>query len=383
MSKLLEKGQLDRAYALALRRCTRGRAPVKQKRVDEFFAAYAAVQRDDFAYTQSLRSTSGGEKWAELYRLYTDLHLRSIDLANLFPEAVDFTGNPDLLPANLEVRREEARREAGAYVLGKAAALLPAARAGYKPAARTAYHHYTDALVYLPERRDELLATQDSLADLGTLRILLYAPDQPEADLLRERLLLYKPLYRYWTALHVRDPGTRLDLEAEVVYETYKDRGYRESNSCRTYTEKVLDHVEKKKVKVKVNDTTEVEKIIEIKHYVEVSATVTTYKQQRSISVLGFVAAYPPGEDTPVWRDAVGAGNTWRNTYQECRGDARALPACSCSGFRRAVPSAESLLPSAICGLADRARAELIDQYAPRLRRDERRAAERWALFRK
>ncbi|MEL7162806.1 MAG: hypothetical protein AAFN92_18760, partial [Bacteroidota bacterium] len=274
--KLLDKGHYERAYEVALRRCTRGRGPLKQKRVDEFFAAYEAVQLADFTHSKSLRRRNDGEKWAELYHVYRDLYARSLDLADLFPADVNFTGNAALLPANLEARREEARRQAGNYVLEKAAPLLPAAREGYKPAARTAYHHYAEALGYLPERREKLLPVQDSLADLGTLRILLYAPDQTEAPRLRERLRRHDPLYCYWTAIHTRDPGTRIDLEAEVVYQDYTDSGLQESSSCRTYSEKVLDHIEKKKVKVKVNDTTEVEKIIEIKHYKTVHATVET-----------------------------------------------------------------------------------------------------------
>ncbi|MEL7159987.1 MAG: hypothetical protein AAFN92_04455, partial [Bacteroidota bacterium] len=101
-----------------------------------------------------------------------------------------------------------------------------------------------------------------------------------------------------------------------------------------------------------------------------------------SVSARGLLAVFPAGAEYASWETPLSGGNSWQNEYEKCSGDERALPAFSCGGMRRSPPSTRSLLPGAIRNLADRARVAVVQKYAPRLRREERKVAERWALFR-
>ncbi|MEM9528991.1 MAG: hypothetical protein AAGA31_20440, partial [Bacteroidota bacterium] len=395
VSTLVEKGNFERAYALALRHCTRstnsvttrGRAlkgsdrivpkkRMKTEQLADFLLAYESIQARDYRRSKVLRNQLSGEKWAELYELYGILYQRSIHLAHLFPREVGFTGNRELLPANLEALRQGARKEAGAFALAQAIPLLRAARSGYKPAARTAYYHYETALSYLPERAESLRLTKDSLEDIGTLRIALYAtPEGVYADRVESVLVTKRPFSRNWTRILTNSTKDRIDLEAEVTYFEYDTNGPNETSSSRTYSKRVLDYIEKKEVAEKINDTLTIKKIVEVKHYKHVFATVTTVEQDFTVRARGQVTVYPHDSDSLLWQQQLTGSNGWSNEYELCFGDERALPPCTCSSLdnRKSPPSAGNLLGGAINSMTSRAQQVLINKYAPKTLRRGRR----------
>ena len=370
--KLLEKGKYDRAYAVALKHCTRGSAQrpyskARQKALTQFEDAYAAVQSRDYASALELRQTTDDRRWIPLYTLYQNLYSRSLDLLDYLPDTRELERHPGLRPAVLEAQREEARRKAGAYFLAQARPSLPAAFAGKKPAARVAFEHYNNALKYLPERAIALEDTIRQLRELGTLRILLTPhPDTDYFTRLAESTQSLNETNRGWTQIVMTDNGRRVDLLAEIDYLRHGVDGPYSSSSCDVYEKEVLDYVEKIKKKVKVNDTTYVTKIEEIKHFKTITATVTTYEQTMSVNATALLSVYLPNGQRADWQQEIYAEESWSNEYSKCSGDRRALPAFACSGSYCFPPSRRNLLNQALSALPWQARSLLIRRYSPK-----------------
>ena len=335
--------------------------------------AYAAVPARDQARVEDFRQISGTEKWPKLYEVYAALYDRSEDILAIAPAAAHFERYPGLAPAYLEQQREEARKKAGDHYLALAVPLLPAARAGEKPAAREAFYFHERISYFLPERDPEFEALRDSLYDIGTLRILLYTPGGEFARELDGATHRLKPYERNWTIILPFETNQRIDLEAELVFSHYDDRGVDESCSTREYEQEVLDRIEKKKVKERINDSTVVEKIVEIKHYKKVYASVTECKQSAAVYGYGRLDVFRPEFDRPEWRVELSACETWSNTYRFGSGDARALPAFANSGSPHSPPSLGYMLSRAVVRMPGQARRHLIKRYAPKLRGDRRR----------
>lgn len=380
--KLLEKGKYDRAYAVALKHCTRVSAQrpyskARYKALTQFEDAYAAVQSRDYARSLELRKTSDERRWVPLFDLYQNLYSRSLDLVDYLPDTKQLERHPGLRPAILEAQREEARRKAGAYFLAQARPSLSAAYSGEKPAARAAFEHYANALKYLPERTGTLEDTLGQLRELGTLRILL-AP-QPDTDYfasLAEGTRNLNEETRGWTEIVTTDNGRRVDLFAEVSYLRHGVDGPYARSSCDTYEKEVLDYVEKVKKKVKINDTTYVIKIEEIKHFKTITATVTTHEQFLRVSATALLSVYLPKGERAEWQQQLFSEESWNNEYSECSGDRRALPAFACSGSYCFPPPTGNLLSKALYGLPWQARSALIRRYFQR--KSKRTKARDW-----
>ncbi|WP_273444091.1 hypothetical protein [Neolewinella agarilytica] len=369
--RLLEKGKYDRAYAVALKHCTRVSAQrpyskARQKALLQFEDAYAAVQSRDYASALELRKTTDERRWIPLYELYQNLYSRSLDLLEYLPDTRELERHPGLRPAVLEAQREEARRKAGAYFLAQARPSLPAAFAGEKPAARAAFEHYNNALKYLPERTSTLADTLSQLRELGILRILLAPhPDSDYYSILAESTQSLNETNRGWTQIVMTDNGRRVDLFAEVSYLSRGIDGPYSSSSCDVYEKEVLDYVEKVKKKVKVNDSTYVTKITEIKHFKTITATVTTHEQSLGVTATALLSVYLPNGERAEWQQELYAEEFWSNEYSVCSGDRRALPAFACAGTYQFPPSTRSLLNQALSALPWRARSALIRRYFP------------------
>ncbi|MEM6769006.1 MAG: hypothetical protein AAF597_00360 [Bacteroidota bacterium] len=378
VDQLLEQGRYAEAYAKAVEPCTRVRGstepveraqkrPLKPKQLARLQAAYSAVQAKDLARVNDLETANEQSTWPGRYRLYTALYERSRDYANLVPPAEQRV-SLSLRPSRLAQKREDARLAAGVYYLHQAAPNLPAARAGNKDAARDAYYDIEAALDYLPERANNLEPLLDTLAENGTLRIWLYPVSTGSFDREINRATQRLPVAnRDWTEVTTTPlPKQRIDLEAELVYLSSSSSGIQYHSSSRTYKKEVLDYIEKKKKKVKVNDTTWVEKIIEIKHYKTIYAEVTTHEESINVSASGRVVVYLPRGEEPRWERRVGAREQWSDEYTTCSGDLRALPGCRCPGNRTIHrPSEWSLIDRAVAKLPGRASSVLFGRYAP------------------
>lgn len=372
--KLLERGDYGKAYAKAYKHCTRVPAHRRKiKHIDNFVSAYAAIQAKDQARAEDFQRLVGTEKWPKLYEVYADLYERSEDILTIAPAAAHFDRYPGLAPAYLEQQREEARRKAGDHYLALTEPFLPAARAGEKPAAREAFHLHERISYFLPERDAEFAPLRDSLRDIGTLRVFLYTPGGEFARELDDATHRLKPFERNWTTILPFETGQRIDLEAELTFSHYIDRGASENCSTREYEEEVLDRIERKKVKERINDSTVVEKIIEIKHYIKVYASVTTCDQSASVYAYGLLNVFRPKAGVPEWRTELSAWETWSNSYRFGSGDSRALPAFANSGSPQSPPSLGYMLSRAVVGMPSQARGHLIKRYAPKLRADRRR----------
>lgn len=363
--KLLEKGNFEKAYVKARKHCTRGRAP-KMKRLEQFLDAYAAVQARDHARSTEIRRRSGNEKWAPLYELYSDLYERSLDLVQIAPTAAELDRHPELLPTTLKVQREEARLKAGDHYLALVKPLLTPALAGEKPAARDAWSLHQEVAYFLPERNQEFSGLRAELLDIGTFRILLFAgPGDFEYEL-AQGLRRFKRFDREWTTILTRETGERIDLEAEVRFTHYSENPPTERCNTTQYEKEVLDRVERKKVKERINDSTVVEKVVEIKHFKKVYASVTACQQEAGANAFGEVRTYLPGRNHPAWIGTLSSWENWSNTYRVAQGDVRALPACANQGSAQYPPSLDQLLSRAVASFPYIARNKLIKQYAPR-----------------
>ncbi|WP_020567882.1 hypothetical protein [Neolewinella persica] len=363
--KLLENGEFEKAYAKARKHCTRDRAP-KIKHLEQFLDAYAAVQARDYAHTTEILRRSGSDKWAPLYELYSDLHKRSLDLVTIAPRARELERHPELLPATLEAQREDARKKAGDHYLALVRPLLQPALAGEKPAAREAWSLHQKVAYFLPERNSEFKRLRTELQDIGTLRVLLYAGSGEFDYELTQGLRRFKRFDRGWTTILTQAAGERIDLEAEVSFTHYSENLPTETCNTIQYEKEVLDWVERKKVKERINDSTVVEKIVVIEHYKTVYASVTECQQEAGACAFGEVRTYLPGSEQPEWISTLSSWKTWSNTYRFSDGDARALPACPTQGGYQYPPSLHELLSNAVTAFPHHARNQLIRQYAPR-----------------
>lgn len=363
--ELLDKGRYREAYKLAYKHCTRGRAQAPSaKHLDRFVAAYAAVQALEQDRARTLLQQPGTEKWASLYEIYDDLYGRSLDLLKVSSADARFDRYPDLAPARLEQQREGARLNAGDHYLTLVAELLPAVRGLEKPAAREAHKLHERIAYFLPERDPEFAPLRDSLVDIGTLRILLYAPEGEFAAELHRTLFGVKPIGQNWTEILCRQDGRRIDLEAELTFVDYSDSGPSESCSTTEYEEEVLDYIEKKKKEVRINDSTVVTKIVEVKHYKNVYASVTRCTQSRNVWAYGYLDVYLPGLTKPEWSKKLSTADQWSNSFSTGSGDHRALPAFANSGIRMGAPSLERMLVRAVRSLPLTAQHELKRRYS-------------------
>ncbi len=368
--KLLEQNRYEQAYSVAAKRLANAvdttgkkRSRRRQRQIDEYQSAYFIVQKAELLRANDILANHEGDRWPELHKLYRKLLQRSIRLTSLRSDTLAAGGHADLLPATLEAKVEEARRSAGSYYLYLLSARLPAARRGDKAAARVAYGHLQHALDYLPGREAALTPLQDSLTDIGTLRIYLSAANSEYAKVINARLQQQDTWVQDWVEIHTALPLERIDLEAELIFNDYDVTGPRQTVTSNCYSEEILDHIEKRKIKVRVDDSTEVTKTVEVKHYKTITATVTTTSQQKDLRAYGNLSVYPTNKNTAIWLDEVISQERWSNDYEDCSGDRRALPAFSCSGIWRSPPRDETMLEDALEDLADRAYYRMISEY--------------------
>lgn len=357
--KLVDQGRLEKAYAIAAEHCTRVRAhkneryrTPKPERLRDLQIAYTAIQQRDLNRVNELEAGNDPATWPGRYRLYVALHGRSLEYAALAPD--DRLLTLMLRPSRLGEQRETARLAAGQYYLDQAAPHLAAARAGQKGPARDAWYDVDAALDYLPEQANRLGPLLDTLRENGTLRIWLYVPNgEGYNHTLRAVTDRMRDDYQDWTEITTRPfQASRVDLEAELSCTSTASSGLQYSNSASHYSAEVLDYIEKKKEKVKINDSTWVEKIIEIKHFKTVYATITTHEESLRVDAYGRVSVYLPEEGEVLWEENLHHFKRWSDAYVTCSGDRRALPGCRCP--RRTItsrPSEHGLLLGAVSGL--------------------------------
>ncbi|NJC26621.1 hypothetical protein [Neolewinella antarctica] len=366
--KLLDQRKSDQAYAVAHKRASRtgrSRRPLKPRVLEDYLTAYQQIQGRDLEITRALERQAGTFKYVQLHQRYGDLYQRSLNLLTVAPHEAEFTRYPALAPATLEQQREHARKRAGAHYLTSIDVLRPAIATGDKTAARAAFYDHQLVSKYLPERDVEFIPERSHFRDVGTLRIELYVPRGDGDREMATALQNLKPLARGWTDLRTQPTDERVDLEAEVVYDSYQESGLTERCATTEHEEEVLDHIERKKVKEKVNDSTYVEKIIEIKHFKTVYATVTECEQEAMVCALGFVNVFSHGGDELRYQKDLRGVESWSNTYRSGSGDRRALPAFANSGFRQSPPRFETMLRRAMQELPGQARRAIIREYAP------------------
>ena len=353
--RLIERDRLDRAYELSLkraeRRLARGKA-LRPAQLIEYLRAFDTIQTRDLETAWALERRPGAAKYDPLFRRYDALYARSEELLSVAPAEARFDIVPELYPAELERLRERARHRAATHYDSLGAPLRRAARVGDKPAARRAYALYDSVAFFSPERAGHLRPTPDSLYDVGTLRIHVYAVGDEGHDVIQRRLQRYtKPERRGWTEVTAWPTGQRVDLEAELSFAEANYSGVSERCSDRDYSKEIVDYIEKKRVKVEVNDSTTVEKIVEVKHYKTIRATVVTCDQSASARATGEVRVYAAGEDRVLWREELSASCSWSDTYKYTEGDERAVPGSAPSQRPGTAPSRGSMVADAQAGL--------------------------------
>ena len=362
VDRLLDRREYDRAYAVALRRVERRKHP-RPRQLEELVLAFDHLQLDRLTRIRDLETSPDPDRWIELHDLYGAAYARAVELLDLVgPGALTNSATPS--PAELEADRERARREAGDYFWRRGDALLPFARAHDKPAARRAFGYYERSLTYRPELSALLDPLLLETRELGTVRVRVLPPVSTP---LNDRYLLphqSRPGFRRdWLHVIYNDTELRTDHQVEVEVTDYAASGTSVSSTARSYCERVLDYVEKVKKKVRLNDSTVVEKIEEIEHYKIVTATVTTYTQYKSARLLGAAYLYPAGDPAAAAQIPLEATADWSNEYRVGSGDARALPAFADSGGPEYAPSDHSLLDRAARRFYPRLEASLVQRY--------------------
>lgn len=366
---LLLRGEDNRAYALASQRVAaaspRKLAPGK-RRYDQFLDAYYATQIEDLDEIDRLERSSDPARHGPRFGAYARLYARSGDLVRLAPATATFARYPRLAPAALRERREAARRQAAHYYEGRIEALLPAAARGEKPAARAAYDLHDTLNYLLPLRAVYNGGRRKLLWDLGTLRAWVYAGVGPGQNELQLALNKRRPERLNWTEITF-DPAPEQRIDRNVETTVVDRSAFNRGTECtsREYEREILDHVERRKVKEKVNDSTWMEKIIEIKHYRTIFATVTDYEQRADAEVVFRADVYPPEAREPEFSFKRTARFVWRHTYSQVAGDRRAVIACPIEDNPRYAPSAERMIQRATANIPGLMVTELLRRYEP------------------
>ena len=382
--KLLDKGRYADAYDLALRQATAvriTRLKPNNRRYQNYVAAYAAVQARDLAVAEETAAGTDPARFDPLFEAYDRLFERSLDLRRVAPTAARPARYPHLAPAVLAQKRETARHLAATYYADRIEQLLPAARRGEKPAARRAYLLHDKLDYFQPERRHDFAERRAWLRETGILRLHLYAVDSPYAPQLHDLLTAREPERLEWTEVAFSPPPTvRIDKEAEVtVLEAVAD-DYDETCREREYEKEVLDHVERRKVKVKVNDSTEVIKIVEIKHYKKIYATVTECTQSAVARVRAAIDVYGLGASREEYGMEVTSRYEWSHDYRLVAGDRRAITGMSMEIRPDYPPARETLIERALAKLPARATDRLLGLYE-RKEDVEKARRRRWGFY--
>lgn len=367
VNRLLERCEFQAAYELAYRRANK--TPDRLMRVgapryEQFIAAYAAVQAYDLSEANDLAARPGTAKYDPLFERYDQLLNRSEDILRLAPTAARFDHYRDLAPDRLFQQREAARLAAGAHYLALVNEELPAARTGDKPSARRAFELHDNIAYFLPERTAELTPQRDSLRDIGTLRVWLMAEEGYHHGLLIDYLSRREPRAEGWTEVTTRPAaGDRIDREVALAIGELSVRDYGITSSTEEHEKEILDYVEKKKEKVKINDTTWVEKIVEIEHYKKIYASITTYEQRIDARLDGELAFYPPGAYEAEFLRPLGATYRWSHEYVRITGNPKALTFCPIEGDPRTPPAEATIREETVKDIIRRAEAYILERY--------------------
>ncbi len=345
VKRLLDTRQYDKAYEVAHRRAVRGRRATTRQ-IDNLLMAFDHLQLERMLRIRALESSPDPDRWLELHGLYTRAYGRSVDVLEIVgPTAIEHAATPK--PAELEARREHARFEAGHYLQRRAEVLLPFAREGDKESARSSHTFFNRALRYRPEMTTEFQPFLEETKELGTVRVLLLAPSPtPLNEDFLVPLANRPPVRQEWFELFYGATDRRIDLFAEVELNDYAVDGPRETSSSRTHCAEVLDYIEKKTTRVKVNDSTYVDKVEEIKHYKTVTARSTTYTQQMNARLGGWLFTTPADRSGNVSEWPLSGTAGWSHEYTECSGDSDAFP-LGCGGSPASPPDEFSLLSQA------------------------------------
>ncbi|MGB3800595.1 MAG: hypothetical protein WA952_12345 [Lewinella sp.] len=356
---------LEREFRITLRQVENRENP-SRRMVDRLLADFDAVQAVDFARARALDTLSREGDWPELYILYSDMHDRLAAIAAYLPLGAPTNYRGGYALEVLASRRETARLGAGDYYLELADAAIDAARSGSKPAARDAYHYLERSLDYVPEGRPEVGPLLAEMADRGTVRVRLSVTgDQQLASLAQDIAYHWKPIREDWYTVDFYDHGQVVDYEAAVQVTDYRTDGPSESTSSTTYSEEVLNYVEKKEYEVRINDSTVVIKVKEIEHFKTITATVTEVRQEFHVTAYGELSVFPSQKGVRVPPLRVYGREEWENEYEVCSGDPDALPPFTCSGFSRSPPNTAYLLEDAMEDLLLVSLRELRFRYAP------------------
>ena len=355
----------ERAFRISLRQLEQRTSPSKRA-LRRLFDDFDVVQGPDYVRVRALEQRGERADWPERYALYKAMQERLLAVYPYFPigAADDYRGGYGL--SDLDSLRETARLGAGEYYLDLAESAIVAARTGNKYAAREAYGYLYRAFDYLPERKARYSAILSEMAERGTVRVLLTIVGEPVLQALaRESAYRSGAVVDDWFIIEVHDTGQAVDYGAKLQLTHYQADGPHESSSETQYTEEVLDYVEKREYKERINDSTVVTKVKEIEHFRTVTATVTEVRQDFEVDAYGSLSIF----DTRTGRQTVPARYvgtaSWENEYSTCRGDREALPAFACSGIRRWPPGRNEMLRQAVDDLLRITRWKLKRSYAP------------------
>lgn len=374
---LLKEGNIERAYTVSKRQVDQRINRQKSFRgaeLDVLLASYTLLQEQLIQKVDAIASQREPNRWLSLYPIYQKLLARRQEIdpyLSLYRRA-----DPIYDIASLEALVENARLQAGAYCQSEAQKHVEAARAGDKPAARTAHQWLGKSLEYVPEATENA-RLQAEMFDLGTVRVFLEpAPSTPYygPQLLAYTLEGRRPTRNSWLEIHFSVPESRIDYIVPVeIADAYVGPDY-ETSSTEYFSKEIEDGCIIVEKQVASGDTviTVQERVPVI---ITVSGTVTTVNQYKSSDASAYVHVLT-GQGA-LYRDTwvIGTSNSWSNSYQICSGDSRALP--TCFGFYSSPPFDSYMLN----GLGDNLRAKLIADICAMFPDATSNCRRRWSSF--
>jgi len=343
--KLLEDGNAPRAYTVSKKRVEQGlnqKKPLKDADVEALRTSYAVLQDEQIRRIETIETIGAPDRHLELYPIYQQLLTRRVEIEPFLPVLHNLDPRYDI--PSLEALTERSRQRAGSFCYDEAAKLFPEARAGDKPAARTAFYWLEKSLAYVPESL-EYKNLKEEMMDIGTIRVLV-APDESltyNAQKLTQYTFLRQNAERkQWLEIYFSRPDSRIDylLLTEIAQVNV---GANEETSNRTeYYNEVINGYQRREKNAIYGDSTNIVSE-DVPIYTTVQGTIWSVEQYRAARAsLNLYLTSPDGELVVAeWQIARTA--EWSNRYEVCSGDIRALPR-SCTGSKTRYPSDPDML---------------------------------------
>lgn len=324
--RLIENGNPERAYQVGLRKCKSGN--VKAKNLYVLQASYELVTIEDAEVVDELVNRDQPSVWPQVYLVGKRMEKRKKEVTKIAEKLENREIEVNIRHFPVEDLLEEAAEKSAQYFYDEAVGYADAARDGDRLAARKAHGFLERCRHYRNDFRDAPDLTNE-MYELGTTYILLN-PDYEDLDvrfasnlfgaLFRKKTYPQRKGWQYFMTKAESDkmPNYEVNLYFSNLYDSPES-----VSSSRCTAEKEIQCGEKETKEWNEQDSVWV--TVKEPIYETVRATVETFNQSKSASLILNMEVWDVALQAVVNREEFRGYENWSNSYSEVSGDKRAL----------------------------------------------------------